>query len=207
MDGSLAAYTTITAVLVVTPGATTAVVVDHALTSGWRGGVRTAVGAALGNTTHATVAGLGAAVLLAASPRALAGVRLAGGLFLLWLAFKSARRLRSGATVERLPSAPHLPAAHSVRDGLVVNLLNPAIVTFYLTVVPSFLPRPAPPGRYVLLAAIHVGLAFVVHCLWAFSLHRLRSALERPGARRALDAVTTCAMLILAARVLWSWNR
>lgn len=207
MDGSLAAYTTITAVLVVTPGATTAVVVDHALTSGWRGGVRTAVGAALGNTTHATVAGLGAAVLLAASPRALAGVRLAGGLFLLWLAFKSARRLRSGATVERLPSAPHLPAAHSVRDGLVVNLLNPAIVTFYLTVVPSFLPRPAPPGRYVLLAAIHVGLAFVVHCLWAFSLHRLRSALERPGARRALDAVTTCAMLILAVRVLWSWNR
>ncbi len=206
MDASLVAYTSITAVLVITPGATTAVVVDHALASGWRGGVRTAAGAAMGNTTHATVAGLGAAVLLAASPVALSLVRLAGGLFLVWLAWNSARRLFSAAPGASMPSTPHLPPARAIRDGLTVNLLNPAIMTFYLTVVPSFMPRGATAGRYVGLAAIHVGLAFVVHCAWAVSLDRLRSTLEQPGAKRLLNALTTVAMLVLAARVLWSWK-
>lgn len=206
MDSSLVAYTSITAVLVITPGATTAVVVDHALASGWRGGVRTAIGAALGNASHATLAGLGAAVLLATSPVALGLVRLAGGMFLLWLAWKSARRLFSAAPGAALPSTPHLPPSRAIRDGLTVNLLNPAIMTFYLTVVPSFMPRQASPGRYVGLAAIHVCLAFVVHCAWAVSLDRLRPALERPGARRFLDGLTTIAMLVLAGRVLWSWN-
>lgn len=204
MEG-LTTYVWLTAALVITPGATTAVVASNTLASGWRGGLGAAAGAALGNSTHATLAGLGAAVLLARSPIAMHAVRIAGGLFLLWLALSSARRLFTG---HALPGASALPASadravhHAWREGLSVNLLNPAIITFYLTVVPSFLPSPAPRGRYVLLSAIHVTMAFAMHAVWVGSLHRLRTFFQQPAARLALEALTTVAMAALAWRVL-----
>lgn len=201
-----AAYVSLTFALVITPGATTAVVVRNTLANGWRGGVWAAVGAAAGNSTHALAAGLGLALVLSRVPVLFTALKVAGGLYLLWLAVMSARRLLQH---NALPSSaailatgdPH-GAHHAWREGLSVNLLNPAIATFYLAVVPSFVPASAPAGHYAWLAATHVGMAFVVHTLWALALDRLRHVLTRPGARMVLEGVTATALLLLALRVL-----
>jgi threonine/homoserine/homoserine lactone efflux protein len=92
--------------------------------------------------------------------------------------------------------------ATSFREGVLVNLLNPAIASFYLAVVPTFVSAAAPPGRYALLAACHVGMAFVCHSMWAAGLDRLGAWFHHPGARRALQAGTGVALLLLAARVI-----
>ena len=52
-------YISFTFFLVLTPGATTAVVIRNTVERGFRGGVSTAAGAAIANTTHATAACLG----------------------------------------------------------------------------------------------------------------------------------------------------
>jgi threonine/homoserine/homoserine lactone efflux protein len=201
-----AAYLALTFALVITPGATTAVVVRNTLAAGWRGGVWAAVGAAVGNTSHAVAAGLGLAVVLARSPRVFAAIQIAGGVYLGWLAFKSFRRLVRHESVPAsqtilatsTDTAPH----QAWREGVSVNLLSPAIATFYLAVVPSFVPATAPAGYYVMLAATHVGMAFVVHTLWAVSLDRLRHLLASARARLALEAITGVALALLAGRVL-----
>ena len=47
------------------------------------------------------------------------------------------------------------PALHlSVREGFAVNMLNPAIVSFYVAVVPSFVPDTRPPWWFALLASL-----------------------------------------------------
>jgi threonine/homoserine/homoserine lactone efflux protein len=205
VDPLFVAYLSLTAALAVSPGATTAVVVRNTLSGGWRGGVAAAAGAALGNSTHATAAGLGLAVVVARVPAILLGIQLAGGLYLAWLAFGSVRRIYEHAA---LPASDQILAArttsghHAAREGITVNLLNPAIALFYLAVVPSFVPDPAPRGYYVQLAAIHVAMAFLCHCAWAFGLDRLRHVLKRPGARIALEALTAGALFLLAGRVL-----
>lgn len=210
MDPLFLAYLSLTIALVITPGATTAVVVRNTLATGWRGGLAAALGAATGNSTHALAAGLGLAVGIARSPTALTAIQCAGGLYLAWLGVKSLGRLigqralpASGAILvaANRPAPAGLPH-HAWREGLFVNLLNPPIVTFYLAVVPSFLPTPTPTGYYTRLAATHVGLAFVVHCVWAFSLDRLRHVLERPRARQLLEGLTAVALFLIAARVL-----
>jgi len=203
-----AAYLSLTVALVITPGATTAVVVRNTLANGWRGGVWAAVGAAAGNSTHALAAGLGLALVLSRLPLLFTALKVAGGLYLLWLAVMSARRvlqhraLPSSAAI--LATGDRTQAHHAWREGLSVNLLNPAIATFYLAVVPSFVSTTAPAGHYVWLAATHVVMAFVVHTAWALALDRLRHVLARPVARLMLEAVTAVALGLLAARVLWT---
>lgn len=207
-DSLYAAYLSLTFALVITPGATTAVVVRNTLATGWRGGVWAAAGAALGNSTHAAAAGLGLAVVLTRSPRVFTALKIAGGCYLLWLALKSAHRLfrheALPASQAILTASTTTHAHHAWREGLSVNLLNPAIATFYLAVVPAFIPANAPQGHYIWLAATHVGMAFVVHTAWAVSLDRLRHVLTRPFARLALEGITAVALGLLAARVLWT---
>jgi threonine/homoserine/homoserine lactone efflux protein len=207
-DSLYVTYLSLTFALVITPGATTAVVVRNTLDSGWRGGLWAAVGAALGNSTHAAAAGLGLAVVLSRSPRLFMALQIAGGCYLLWLAVKSAARL---VRQDALPVSQSILGAtrttrahHAWREGLSVNLLNPAIATFYLAVVPAFVPAGAPGTHYVWLAVTHVTMAFCVHALWAVALDRLRHVLTRPAARLALEGITAVALGVLAARVLWT---
>ncbi len=204
LDASSLAFLSLTFALVITPGSTTAVVVRNTLAAGRRGGLLAAMGAALGNSIHALGAGLGLAVVLARSPRLFVVIQVAGGLYLAWLALQSLLRIRahrplpaSHAILANGRARPH----HALREGLTVNLLNPAIATFYLAVVPSFLPDRAGAGPFAALAATHVAMAFCVHTTWVLALHHLRHVLERPTARVALELVTALALGVLAGRI------
>ena len=208
MDALLLGYLSLTAALVVTPGATTALVVRNTLAGGWRGGLAAAAGAAVANSTHATVAGLGLAVFVARVPALLWAIRIAGGLYLGWLGFSSFRRLYAGAALPIssaiISSEDSIAHHHAFREGVMVNLLNPPIAVFYLAVVPSFIPAGASHGYYVVLAMIHICMAFLCHTIWAFAMDRLRHMLTHPAARVALEAVTAAALLLLAGRILLS---
>jgi threonine/homoserine/homoserine lactone efflux protein len=209
VDPLLLAYLSFTFILVVTPGSTTAVVVRNTLACGRSAGLAAAAGAAAANTSHATAAGLGLAVVFARWPLALAALRMAGAAYLAWLGLTSLHRVAkfpdggvqmlSDRPYERVSSNQH---RGSFRQGFTVNILNPAIATFYLLVVPSFLPSGAPRWYFAILAAIHVALAFVCHGLWAVGLDRVRRFFRRPLSRRLLECATGLALIALAFRVL-----
>ena len=211
MDPLLLAYLTYTVILVATPGATTAVVVRNTLHGGRGAGLTAAVGAALANTSHAMAAGLGLAVLFARWPSALIALRISGGCYLGWLGAVSVyrvirypdggvRMLSDGRTAS--PSIDDRRG--SFRQGLMVNLLNPAIATFYLVVVPAFVPAAAPWWYFATLASVHIGMALTFHGVWAIALDKLRTVFHPPIARRVLAGATGIALLALAARILLS---
>lgn len=203
-DPLFAAFLTFTFVFVVTPGATTAVVVRNALDGGRRAGLFAALGAAVANATHATVARVAGAALLSVWPDALEAIRLAGGGFLAYLGLRGLWALRAqGDSALAIPTTAGTASHHrSFVEGLAVNLLGPVILTFYLAVVPTFLRPSWPRSAYVLLAACHVSMAFACHSAWVLALHQMRAVFQRPGPRRALGLVASLAMLALAARVL-----
>ena len=235
LGAGVAAYLTITAILVVTPGSTTAVVVRNTLEGGRRAGLATALGVALANTTHATLAGVGLSVLITTFPRIVDIVRVIGAAYLAWLGIVSLRRAwlqaDGGLRFDARPDAAHAAPAdrpagvapeeyvvapeeyvghhfsgadrRSFGDGVAINMLNPAIISFYVAVVPSFIPSGASHWYFVWLAAAHVGMALVCHSAWASALDAVRHWFAPPGARRALEGATGVALVGLAARVLW----
>ena len=211
MNGQFAAYVSATFLLAVTPGATTAVVVRNALAAGRRAGYTAAAGAVVANTAQATIAGIGIALLLGQSAHILSVLRIAGAMYLSWLGLQSLWR-----AVRRPPPAvgageavvgPKSPAYNSgaFRQGLVTNLLNPPIATFYWTVVPAFIP----PGThayaltFAALALTHITIAFMCHAGWATAFDRLKELVAHRGFSIALDVLTAVALLGLAARSIW----
>jgi threonine/homoserine/homoserine lactone efflux protein len=205
IDSNYFAFVSFTFVLVVTPGSTTAVVVRNTLEGGRRAGYLTALGAALANTTVAIACALGLSVLVSVWPGSLQAIRIGGAAFLAWLGLSSlARAFRFADGGIKLSTDPDAapPRAHAgayFGDGLGVNLL---IISFYLSVVPTFIPPAASPFYYSGLAATHVTLAFLCHSAWSTALDAMRRWFVAPWTRRSLQAATGLALVGLAIRVI-----
>ena len=208
IDSSYLAFLSFTFILVVTPGSTTAVVVRNTLEGGRRAGYVTALGAAAANTIIAIACGIGLSVLLALWPRSLDAIRVGGALFLGWLGATSLWRawrqpdggIRLTLDPDAAPARSHAFAYFG--DGLAINLLSPVIISYYLSVVPSFIPAGAPRLYYSGLAATHVSLAVFCHAMWATALDFMRRWFVQPWRRKLLQAATGVALVALAVRVL-----
>jgi threonine/homoserine/homoserine lactone efflux protein len=204
-DASLAAYITLTALLVVTPGSSTAMVIRHAISGGRVAALAAAGGIAVANASWAAAAGLGITTVLVKAPAVFTVIRFGGAAYLAYLGLRALLRAWHPADAG-FPTGPTRAStgaelSSAFRDGVAVNLLNPPIAMFYLIVVPSFMPTPGP-GRFALLASIHVTMAFVCHVGWAFGFHALRGIWARHAARRSVDTAVGIALLALAVRML-----
>ena len=209
MESSYIAYVWFTLILVITPGSTTAVVVRNTLEGGRRAGYVTAIGAAAANTSIAIACGLGLSVLVAVWPGSLGAIKIGGAAFLGWLGVSSlirAWRRHDGGIRLVLDPGERRERAHTgayFGDGLAINLLSPVIISFYLSVVPSFIPSGASRFYYTALATTHVGLALLSHAMWATALDLMRRWFVRPWRRKVLQAATGIALIALAVRIVW----
>ena len=83
---------------------------------GRKPGVAFGLGCALGCLNHTLLAALGVSALIAASPIAFTALKIAGGLYLLWLGIQAIRNARAlGAPQARQGARPKPPASCSSR--------------------------------------------------------------------------------------------
>jgi threonine/homoserine/homoserine lactone efflux protein len=210
IDSSYLAFFSFTFILAVTPGATTAVVVRNTLEGGRRAGYVTALGAAAGSVVIAIGCALGLSMLLAVWPGSLEAIRIGGAAFIAWLGsmslYRAWTRPDGGVRLSLDPSAarsrPHTGAYFA--DGLTVHLLSPVLISYYLSVVPSFVPANASRLYYSGLAATHVSVALLCHAMWATALDFMRRWFVQPWRRKLLQAATGLALIALAMRILAS---
>jgi threonine/homoserine/homoserine lactone efflux protein len=128
-------------------------------------------------------------------------MRLAGAAYLAWLGVRSIRRAfeTRAVTIAAVVEGSTRGRLGPAFEGFVVNALNPAIATFYLVILPQFIPIDAPAVRSALiLTAVHVSLAWSWHMTWAAAGGTLARSLAGGAARRVLDACTGVALLALA---------
>ncbi len=147
-------------------------------------------------------------MLVSIWPGSLTAIKFGGALFLAWLGVSSLSRalmhadggMQLAVDLKDAPARSH--AGAYLGDGLAINLLSPVIISFYLSVVPAFIPGSASRFYYSGLAATHVSLALACHSLWATGLDAMRRWFVEPWTRRALQAATGVALLGLALRIM-----
>ena len=200
-------FVAVTAPLVLSPGATTAVVLRNSIAGGSRAGLFTALGANSASICYGLLTAFGFAAALQRWPSVWLALRWAGMAYLAWL---GARALVAAVQVRRAAPSVTEPvqrdAWHSLASGYLTNLLNPSLTAFYLILVPQFIPRGAPFARSALtLTVIHVSMAFSWHLAWALAGSTLARVLSHGRPRQALDVITGVALLILAAKLAGTW--
>ena len=208
VDPQVIAFTGIAAVLTVTPGADTMLVMRNVLSRGQRAGLLTTLGICSGLFFHATLSALGLSFILLRSAAAFEVVKLAGACYLIFLGGQSLwRALRRGAAA--LPEGGGGAVARgkgerwrSYTEGLLTNVLNPKVAVFYIAFLPQFI-GPGDPvlAKSVALAVIHAALGVVWLSLVTAFVGRMRAFLSRPRVRRAVETTAGAVLVAFGARL------
>lgn len=161
-------------IVVLVPGTGTLYTVSTGLFYGWRAGVAAAVGCTVGIIPHLLASTLGLSFVLHMSATVFGGLKVAGALYLLHLAWALWRE--QGAL--SFPSAaPERRTGQVITKAVLLNLLNPKLTLFFF----AFLPRSVPQGSasplawLVVLSAVFMALTLVVFVLYGVLASRQRA--------------------------------
>jgi threonine/homoserine/homoserine lactone efflux protein len=159
--GSLLGVAALSLGMVLTPGPNMMYVVSRSISQGRRAGLVSLAGVGLGFICYITATSLGLSALFTAVPALYLTVKVAGALYLLWLAW---RVIRPGGVS---PFAPVLLPPDSTRRlftmGLLTNLLNPKAAILYASLIPQFINVKA--GHLVLQGLIFGGVQMTISLL------------------------------------------
>lgn len=149
-----------------TPGAGAINTMSNSLNAGFRRSIWGIFGQQAALVIHIVIVALGVGVLVASSPVAFNIIRYAGAAYLVYLGI---RQFLSKPNVdqEQLTGLRNEPASSLFRRGLLVNLLNPKAIVFFLAFMPQFI-RPHEPllPQYAVLTATIVVIDVLV--MWFF---------------------------------------
>ena len=169
--GWLLAFVPVAALLTITPGAATAMVVRSAVRGGQRRALLTTIGNSIGVLAWGCFAAVGIAAVVAASAEAFTAIKLVGAVVLLILGLQSLR----GKRAERTVAAP--PGGAPLRDGLLTSIANPKLAVFFAALFPQFVPDGTSVlGSALLMAALIVAFDLVWYSTLAYLVARARQA-------------------------------
>jgi threonine/homoserine/homoserine lactone efflux protein len=199
----LVAFAAASALLAATPGPDMALFLSRTLGGGRAHGFAALVGAMTGILVHTIAASLGLSALLAASERAYDAVKIAGALYLLYLAYGA---LRHGAALrlERQSGANGGGLARSYLTGLFINLTNPKIILFFVTFLPQFIDAGdvGASGKFFVLGLEFIAIGVVVNSAIILVASRFVAAAKaNPRAIRWFDYGFAGLMGAFAARL------
>jgi threonine/homoserine/homoserine lactone efflux protein len=208
LDSQILAFAGLAALLTISPGADTMLVIRSVLARGPTAGLMTTAGICSGLFVHASLSAAGLSLILLKSALAFELLKMAGAGYLFYLGFQSVRQLfREGKNgVDPLLTGNNRPARKSARrafmEGMLNNILNPKPAVFYLALLPQFI-GPADPvfWKSLLLAGIH----FVMGIIWlsaiSLFLGKMRAFLASPRVHRWLEASSGVILIGLGIRL------
>ncbi|WCL53872.1 LysE family translocator [Gimibacter soli] len=129
--------------LSITPGPDMTFVATTSGRSGMKAGLMAALGVAVGCLVHAGLATFGITALLATLPGALTVLKIAGALYLGFMAFQMLKPAKKVEAPEAVAEPAPARRGNPFLQGLMVNLLNPKVGLFFLAFIPQFVPHEA----------------------------------------------------------------
>jgi threonine/homoserine/homoserine lactone efflux protein len=188
----------------ITPGPGIFYIVARTLAGGRKEGLASGMGLGLGGLVHVFGGALGVSALIMASAEAFTVLKIAGAAYLIWLGLKTWREAR---IVE--PSEVRTTGVRrALREGVVVEALNPKTAAFFLAFLPQFVdPSANVAAQFVVLGLISVVLNTSVDLIVTHWAARARDGLaKRPSfitRTRQLSGAVMCglgATLLVARR-------
>ncbi|WP_439154347.1 LysE family translocator [Yoonia sp.] len=147
-------FLTAALLIVVTPGPSVALASSQAVRFGPRAAVVTVAGDALGSVVHILVAVASLQTLIAMSEVILPFLQIAGGMFILFLAWHS---LRSTSPVKsNLSQSVSMPRV-TFFAGFFACVTNPKAIVFFVALFPGFIS----PSHSVAMQSLIYGVVFV----------------------------------------------
>lgn len=168
------AFVTAIVLFLAIPGPGNLALITSTSKGGIRGGLAATLGVMLGDQVLMWLAVAGVAALLAAYPAAFKVVQWGGAFYLAWLGYKMLRAKPGDAPI--LHIRPH----QYLRQALMITLLNPKAIVFYMAFFPLFVDPARHQGlvTFGVMAATIAGLTFLYGLTATLLTHFLAARLR-----------------------------
>jgi threonine/homoserine/homoserine lactone efflux protein len=209
MSPSTAVATILTALLIgaMSPGPSFVIVARNSIGLSRRDGLATALGMGIGGVLFSGVALLGLYTLLAAVTWLYVSLKVAGGLYLIYLASKIWRNAKTPLAFNQADANVSANPRKSFWIGLSTQLSNPKTAIYYGSIFAALLPQHPPLWCYFALPPA----IFMIEAGWytvvalCFSSRRPRELYLR--AKTWVDRVAAGAITALGLRLIFAAHR
>jgi threonine/homoserine/homoserine lactone efflux protein len=196
-------------IIAITPGPDMTLFVGRALSQGRAAGLACMTGAMSGIVIHTALVALGLSALIIASPEAFMGLKIFGAAYLVWLAWQAVRH-GSAFSPQTQADAPQRSFFRNWATGLVINLMNPKILLFFMTFLPQFVSATDPhaPKKLFFLGLSFIVISLPVTVPMVLAADSFSALLRRsPRIMRAIDFLFAGVFSAFAIRILTAQAR
>ncbi|WP_276757848.1 LysE family translocator, partial [Veillonella seminalis] len=224
MDLALFPYFLVSSILLtLAPGPDNLYLLAKSIADGAKAGITLAGGLASGIVFHTCLVILGVAALVKSSPIAFTALKYVGAAYLFYLAYGAfTAKVADTKTASNTNNETEVAASNSqttnvsngqssiksssgetsgfaiYRKGLIMNILNPKVLLFFLAFLPQFVaPDSESPGLAIaMLGAVFSLQAFIIFSIFALCAGKLRGFLNQgPKSQRILNRVQSVVLL------------
>ena len=196
-----------TLVIAATPGPDMTLFVGRAISHGRSAGFAAIFGAMTGIIVHTTLVALGLSALIVAAPKAFLALKIGGALYLLWLAYQAI--MHGSAFKPQTEKAAPVPLSRHYMTGILINLLNPKIILFFMTFLPQFVSATDEhaPGKLIFLGLMFIVVSMPVVLPIILAADKVALFLkESPKATRVIDYLFAGIFSAFAVKILLTQN-
>jgi amino acid exporter len=190
---------------IMSPGPNVLAVMGTSMAVGRKAGTAVALGVGTGSFLWSMLTVAGLSTLLASYAEALIAIKIAGGLYLLWLAFKAFRAAASAHDTEVKAPAGGIrtPLGFYLR-GLAIQMTNPKAVLAWIAIVSLGLQENAPAWVGFSIVIGTSTLSVLIHCLYALLFSAAPMIRLYAKARRWIQAALGAFFAVAGIRLLIS---
>lgn len=195
------AYVVAIIVFLAIPGPGNLALLTSTAKGGLRGGLLATLGVIAGDQVLIWAAVAGMATVLITMPLLFGLLQWAGAIYLGWLGLRLLRAGSSGgATID-------IPVGRYFRQSLLITLLNPKAIIFYMAFFPLFIDPAKHRGMvtFGLMAATAAGLTFLYGLVLCGAAARFASGFDdHPSLGRWLNRIAGLVMIAFGLRMVWA---
>ncbi|MEO8772999.1 MAG: LysE family translocator [Gelidibacter sp.] len=133
---TLISFSVATLALAIAPGPDNIYVLTQSLVNGTKSGIATTAGLISGCIVHTTLLAFGISAIITASGELFYAIKVLGACYLLYLAYKI---YRSDDHISLNENAPKKSYLQLFKTGVIMNMVNPKVMIFFLAFFPGFL--------------------------------------------------------------------
>lgn len=186
----------------ISPGPTFIYVAKNSIAISRKHGLFTALGTGTGAALFGLLAVMGLQAILLAVPSAYLVLKVCGGLYLLWIAYKIIKHAKEPMDSPN-GSAESMSYKQAYRLGLITQMSNPKIAVILASIFTALLPKDIPTYFYVVLPM----LCFFIDAGW-YSLVAVALSAEGPRkvylkSKALFDRVAGGVMTVLGLKLIF----
>lgn len=173
---------------IASPGPNILSIIGTSMSVGRQSGMALALGVSFGSLLWALLTAFGLSALLATYASAIIVIKIAGGCYLLWLAYKAFRSAAASQdmTARALSGGPRNASGYFVR-GLIIQMTNPKAALSWIAIMSLGLGPSSPIWVAFVIVAGTAILSLVFHLLYALAFSTAIMVRAYARARRWLQ--------------------